>query len=45
MYYDKSDDLVNEYNNTDHRTIKRKPAGVKSKTYSNFAVENNDKNP
>ena len=28
LYIDKLDDLVNEYNNTYHRTIKMKPADV-----------------
>ena len=33
MYINKLDDLVNEYNNTYHRTIKTKPVDVKSNTY------------
>ena len=33
MYINKLDDLVNEYNNTYHRTIKMKPVDVKSNTY------------
>ena len=28
VYIDKLDDIVNEYNNTNHRTIKMKPADV-----------------
>ena len=35
----------NEYNNAYHRTIKMKPADVKSSTYIDFNVENNDKYP
>ena len=33
MYYDKLDDVVNEYNNTYHRTIKIKPIDVKHNTH------------
>ena len=38
-------DIVNEYNNTYHRTIKRNPVDVKSKTFIDFNVENNYKDP
>ena len=34
MYIDKLDDIVNEYNNTYHRTIKMKPVDVKSGNYT-----------
>ena len=33
MYIDKLDDIVNEYNNTYHRTINMKPVDVKGNTY------------
>ena len=33
MYVDKLDDIVNEYNNTYHRTITMKPVDVKDDTY------------
>ena len=33
VYINKLDDLVNEYNNTQHRTIKMKPIDVKDNTY------------
>ena len=33
VYIDKLDDIVNEYNNTYHRTIKMKPVNVKDNTY------------
>ena len=33
VYINKLDDIVNEYNNTYHRTIKMKPADVKDNTY------------
>ena len=32
VYIDKLDDIVNEYNNTYHRTIKIKPTDVKNNT-------------
>ena len=43
MYIDKLDDIVNEYNNTYHRTIKMKPVDVKYNTYIDFEKEVNDK--
>ena len=45
VYIDKLDDIVNEYNNTYHRTIKMKPADVEDNTYIDFEKEVNDKNP
>ena len=33
MYIDKLDDIVDEYSNTFHRTIKMKPIDVKDNTY------------
>ena len=33
VYIDKLDDIVDEYNNTYHRTIKMKPIDLKSNTY------------
>ena len=33
VYTDKLNDIVNEYNNTYHRTIKMKPVDVKDNTY------------
>ena len=36
VYIDKLDDIVNEYNNTYHRTIKIKPIDVKGNTYINI---------
>ena len=50
VYIEKLDDIVNKYNNTYHRAIKREPADVKDNTYiesmelhSNKEV--NDKDP
>ena len=36
VYIDKLDDVVNEYNNTYHRTIKMKSIDVKYTTYINI---------
>ena len=36
VYIDKLDDIIKNYKNTYHRTIKRKPVDIKSKTYINF---------
>ena len=43
VYINKLDDIVNEYNNTYHGTIKMKPVDVKDNTYINFKKEVNDK--
>ena len=43
VYIDKLDDIVNEYNNTYHRTIKMKPIDVKDNAYINIGKEVNDK--
>ena len=45
MYIDELDDIVNEYNNTYHKTIKVKPVEVKDNTYIDFKKEVNDKDP
>ena len=45
VYIDKLDDVVNEYHNTYHRTIKMKPVDVKDNTYIGFKKEVNDKDP
>ena len=45
VYIDKLDDMVNEYNNTHHITIKMKPVDVKDDTYIDFKKEVNDKDP
>ena len=45
VYIDKLDDIVNEYNNTYHRTIKMKPVNVKDNTYIDFEKEVNYKDP
>ena len=45
VYIDKLDDIVDEYNNTYHRSIKMKLIDVKDNTNINFKKEVNDKNP
>ena len=42
---DKLDDIVDHYNNTYHRTIKMKPADVKSGNYIEYNVNSNNKDP
>ena len=45
VYIDKLDDIVNEYNNTYHTSIKMKPIDVKDNTYINTDKEINNKDP
>ena len=45
MYINKLDDIVNEYNNTYHRTIKMKHIDVKGKIYINIEKEVNNNYP
>ena len=45
VYIDKLDDIINEYNNKYHRTIKMKPIEVKDNTYIDSIKEVNDKDP
>ena len=45
VYIDNLDDIVNEYNNAYHRTIKMKPVDVEDKTYIDFEKEVNNKDP
>ena len=42
VYTDKLVDVMDEYNNTYHRTIKMKPIDVKNNTYIDFKKEVND---
>ena len=41
VYVDKLDDIVNEYNNTCHRTITIKPIDVNDNTYVNINININ----
>ena len=45
VYINKLDGIVDEYNNTYHRTIKMKPADVKDNAYIDFKKEVNAKDP
>ena len=45
VYINKLDDIVNEYKNTYHRTIKMKPVDVIDNTYIDSNKEVNDKGP
>ena len=45
VYIDKLDDIVDEYNDTYHTTIKMKPDDVKDNTYVNADKEINNKDP
>ena len=45
VYIDKLDDIVHEYNNAYHTTIKMKSIDVKDNTYINTDKETNDKDP
>ena len=43
VYIDKVDDIIIGINNTYHRNFKMNPVDVKSSTYIDFNVENNEK--
>ena len=45
VYINKLDDIVGEYNNTYHRTLKMKPVDAKDNTNIEFRKEVNDKDP
>ena len=45
IYFDVLDDIVNEYNNTIHNSIKMKPKDVKNYTFVENVEENNKKDP
>ena len=45
LYIDELYDIVNEYNNTYHRTIKMKPIEAKDNTYIEYIKDVNDKDP
>ena len=45
VYIDTLDDIVDEYNNAYHRTIKMKPTDVEDNTYINIDKELNDNDP
>ena len=43
VYFNALDDIVNNYNNTYHRTIKAKPIDVKSNSYAEYSEKSNKK--
>ena len=45
VYIDKLDDMANNYNNTYHSTIKKKPVDVENNTYIDFKNDVNDVDP
>ena len=45
VYIDRLDDIVKEYNNTYHKSMKMRPVDVKDNTYIDFNKEVNEKNP
>ena len=45
VYIDKLDDIVKEYDNKYHTSIKMKPVNVTGNTYINFKKEVNDRDP
>ena len=45
VYIDKLDDILDEYNNTQHRSIKMKPVDVEDNTYIDFKKDVNNKDP
>ena len=44
-YIDKLDDIVKEYKDSYHRTIKMKPIDVRSGNYVEYNINSNDKDP
>ena len=45
VYFNVLDDIVDEYNNTYHRTIKMRPVDVKSDSFAEYNEESNKKDP
>ena len=45
VYCDKYIDTVDKHNNTHYRTINMKPIDVKTSTYTDFDLANNNKDP
>ena len=44
VYFDELDDIVNEYNNTIHRTIKMKPIDVTDDSFAEYNEVSNKRN-
>ena len=45
VYFNVLDDIVDEYNDTYHKTIKMKPIDVKNDSFAEFNEESNEKDP
>ena len=45
LYFDVLDNIVNEYNNTVHRSIKMKSIDVRSDSYAEYNEDSNEKEP
>ena len=45
VYFGVLDDIVDEYNNTYHKTIKMKPIDDKSDSFAKYKEESNEKDP
>ena len=45
VYINVLNDIVDEYNNTYHKTIKTKPIDVKSDSFAEYTEESNKKDP
>ena len=45
VYFDVLDDIVDNYNNAYHRSIKMKPIDIKSDCYAEYNVDFNEKDP
>ena len=45
VYFDVLDDIVDDYNNTYHKTIKMKPIDVKDDSFAEYNEESNEKDP
>ena len=45
VYFDVLNDIVDQYNNTYHKTIKMKPIDVKNYSFAEYNQESNKKDP
>ena len=45
VYFDVLDDIVDEYNNTYHKTIKMKPVDVEDDSFAEYNEKTNEKDP
>ena len=45
IYFNVLDDIVDEYNNTYHKTIKMKPVDLEDDSFAEYSEESNEKDP